>query len=124
MKKQMLWKNVQIGQMVYYGDELLEKYKSDRARAKSDFGKCGTHYSPDEMVEVEIEEKPAVQAQQKQANDWNDAPATPRQRQYLVDLGVNIAGKQISKKQASELIDGAKSGSIGHLGFFFTDGSN
>jgi len=57
-------------------------------------------------------------------SDCTEEAATPRQRQYLVDLGVNIAGKQISKKLASELIDGAKSGSIGHLGFFFTDGSN
>ena len=51
--------------------------------------------------------------------------ATAAQLRYLVNLRVDISGKKISKKLASQLIAAAKSGDgLGSLGFSFTDGSN
>jgi hypothetical protein len=54
-----------------------------------------------------------------------DEPATTAQLRYLVDLGVNISGRNISKMQASKLITAVKSGEgVGMYGFAMIDGSN
>lgn len=50
-------------------------------------------------------------------------PATERQINYMIALGVNI-DQYISKRQASQIIDAAKAGELGSIGYFLADGSN
>jgi len=52
-----------------------------------------------------------------------DPPATAKQIAYLVSLRVQISAN-LTKREASRLIDAAKSGDLGSFGGFYTDGSN
>lgn len=55
--------------------------------------------------------------------DWHHDPATNRQIEYLVTLGVSPE-PSMTKGRASQLIDAAKRGDLGSVGGFYRDGSN
>jgi hypothetical protein len=54
---------------------------------------------------------------------WQQHPATSKQIQYLIDLGVRLENG-MTKARASALIDAAKNSEIGSIGGFYRDGSN
>ena len=82
---------------------------------------CATSPEFAELGKLEAQARVAVRAQHKPV----EYPATENQIVYLKSLGVKIAGKQITKSLASQLIDAVKSGDgVGFLGFEMVDGSN
>ena len=64
-------------------------------------------------------EKRAAQA----AHNWRNDPATDRQREYLVALGVQLE-RNMTKGRASDLIEAAKANELGSIGGWRHDGSN
>lgn len=75
------------------------------------------------IIDLDIDDFNKIQSLLSRVKSSDEA--SDAQLNYLVGLGVNIAGKKISKQLASQLIDAVKSGNgIGSLGFNFTDGGN
>ena len=106
------FENVPMNAEFKYGTTTYIKIKSDKAKEK---GSTWTSRFP---AACEVEFDAPVTAQVADV-------ATERQLQYISDLGVDLRGKKISKKLASEIIGAVKSGDgIGFLGFTMRDGSN
>lgn len=97
-------------------------YIKDRLDKAQEYGTCKVRrqFSASDAVEYDA---PAT-VTKKPAADWRNDPATDKQIEYLVSLGVNIDGMQLTKGQASRIIDAAKGGYLGSLGMFTTSGSN
>jgi hypothetical protein len=64
-----------------------------------------------------------VAAKVRANGGWRDEPVTGAQVAYLSKLGVKIE-PGMTKGRASDLIDAAKTGDLGSIGGWRTDGSN
>ncbi len=96
------------------------RYVKDRQDKAQEYGKSTVRVRFDQDDEVEYT-GPAMPKPYFGTED----EATDAQYRYLVALRVNLKGQRISKRQASQLINAAKSGDgVGMFGFEFYSGSN
>ena len=97
-------------------------YMKDRFTVKLTNGDdAGDEYvfDIDEVRAANVEPTP------NKINDWRDHPATGKQLEYLVALGIEFYPEEnLTKGRASELIDAAKRDELGSVGGWYTDGSN
>jgi len=117
MRKKAVFSQVD-GKFFFDGTEYC-RISRTRGRAR---GEDYRWFAPDTVVEVEVPDAPAAPAPAV-ASDWRTHPATARQVEYLVSLGVQIE-ERMTKGRASQLIEAAKTGALGAVGGFYTDGSN
>jgi hypothetical protein len=120
MKKTVKFSELKNDQDFDYNGE--KWYRKSNTKGYSYTSKWASYISADTMVEIEVADAPAPVVK---VTSWKNEPATEKQLDYLVALGVNINGKQITKGTASSLIEAVKSGdSVGMYGFTMIDGSN
>lgn len=109
--------------------ETSEKYQTRQHTMERDFNKVLGYNGFDKRkgMTFRADEEDFAKLSQiltKVYDNPMDAPATDKQIAYLVKLGVNV-NRQLTKAQASQLIDAAKSGQgVGSFGHTMRDGSN
>lgn len=110
--------------------ETNEKYQTRQHTMERDFNKVLGYNGFDKRkgMTFQADEEDFTKLERilvKSYDNPMDAPATDKQLAYLVKLGVNIGNRQLTKAQASKLIDAAKSGQgVGSFGYTMRDGSN
>ena len=105
--------------------------KQEKTEQVYDTGWCGTKVMgkeigrkiyedyTDTIIELTAEEIKKIQYRLKSADgNWKNDPATSRQIEYMVALGIHNAPRMnLTKGQASRIIDIAKTDGIGSLGY-------
>lgn len=98
------------------------RYIKDRPGKAQQYGtsKVREIFSDNQLVDYS-----GPTAQINATGDWKNDPMTDAQRKYLLDLGVDIGSRRLTKKQASDIISAIKNGdSIGQFSMFFFNGDN